>query len=714
MAEKWAVDFRAGKLTDGWKYFGAHKTKRGEESGWVFRVWAPNASKVSVVGDFNGWTPGTHLMNNELGIWELFIPGLNRYDIYKYAVESADGSIHFKADPYATHAETRPASGSKLYELEEFNWTDGEFRSSRRERSPYDSPLNIYEVHLGSWRKRRNGDFYDYRSFGTELAEYVRDMGFNAVELMPLTEYPLDDSWGYQCTGYFAPTSRYGTPDDFKYMIDTLHKAGLRVILDWVPSHFCKDEFGLIDFDGSSCYEYADPNKREHESWGTRVFDFGRPEVISFLCSSARYWLEEFHLDGLRVDAVASMLYLDYDRSDGRWTPNKHGGHENLEAIEFLRTLNRMAFSVDPDVLMIAEESTAWPLVSKPTDVGGLGFNFKWNMGWMNNMCHYLKMDPFFRKDNHNDITFSLMYAFTENFILPMSHDEVVHMKGSLVNKMPGEYENQLTCLRGFYSYMLTHPGKKLLFMGPEIGQWHEWDSKGELDWYLMENELNSKLHAFFKDINRFYLDSPELWEIDYDWSGFEWLVTDDTRNNMVVFLRKDKSGSDMLCAVNFSPNEIDNYRVGVPDRKEYVPVFNTDDIGYGGKGFGDTKAVKVERIEHNGRDTSVSIRIPAFGAVFFRGKGRLKPPAVKKSAAKSNTARKTAVKKNPDKAAAKESKPKEAKTEKQITKKTTGKSSEGKTQKKTAVGKMTDELPASKRPRKTVSAVEDKKEKGV
>ena len=626
MAERWAEEFRAGTLTDGWRYFGAHPAKKDGKNGWIFRVWAPNARKVSVVGDFNDWNPNVNAMLDELGIWECFIPGLKVFDIYKYAILGTDGQLKLKADPYAFHAETRPATSSKLYELKDYAWKDGAFIKSRESRRLYDGPLNIYEVHLGSWRKRENGDFYDYADFGKALAAYVKEMGFNAVELLPLTEYPLDDSWGYQVTGYFAPTSRYGTPDDLKRMIDYLHAEDIAVILDWVPSHFCKDEFGLIDFDGGSCYEYADPNKREHKSWGTNVFDFGRPEVISFLCSSARYWLEEYHVDGLRVDAVASMLYLDYDRQGGAWTPNKYGGHENLEAISFLQTLNKVAFSVNPHVLMIAEESTAWPLVTKPVDAGGLGFNFKWNMGWMNNMCHYLKMDPFFRKDNHNDITFSLMYAFSENFILPMSHDEVVHMKGSLVNKMPGEYEQQLTCVRGFYSYMLTHPGKKLLFMGPELGQWHEWDAKGELDWYLLDSEANAKLHKFFKDINHFYLDSPELWEIDYDWSGFEWLVTDDTRNNTVAFLRRDKSGNELLCAVNFSPNRIDNYRIGVTERKEFVPVFNTEAAKYGGSGAGDIKPVKVEHIEHNGRSASISIKLPAFGGVFYRGRGELAP----------------------------------------------------------------------------------------
>ena len=497
----------------------------------------------------------------------------------------------------------------------------------------YSAPLNIYEVHLGSWKKRDNGDFIDYRDLAKELAAYVRDMGYNAIELLPVTEYPLDDSWGYQCTGYFAPTSRFGTPKDFMWFVNHMHKNGISVLLDWVPAHFCKDEQGLYQFDGTCCYEYSDPNKWEHASWGTRVFDYGRPEVKSFLFSSARFWLEEYHIDGLRVDAVASMLYLDYDRQGGPWTPNKYGGHENLEAIDFLRELNTMAFSVDPSVLMVAEESTAWPLVTRPADVGGLGFNLKWNMGWMNDMCHYLKLDPWFRQDHHKDITFSMMYAFSENFVLPISHDEVVHMKGSVVGKMPGDYQNQLRCLRGFYAYLLAHPGKKLLFMGAEIGQWHEWDSDGQLDWYLLDQQDNQKVHRFFREANAFYQKTPALWEIDFDWEGFEWLVPDDNHNNVVVFLRKDKKGRDLMCAVNFSPNTYENYRMGVPPHRRYVPVFNTDDPIYGGDGFGDTAPVPVEAIPSHGKEHSAAIRIPAFGAVFLRGEGTFPKPRKKQQA---------------------------------------------------------------------------------
>ena len=627
-----AAAFYSGTNSEAYRYLGAHRTRRSGKDGYVFRTWAPNAAHVSVVGDFCGWNGYAHPMEkNADGFWECFVPSLKRYDTYKFAVTAQSGETVLKADPYAFHAETRPGTASKLYDLGGYRWGDDEWRASRA-KAPLDrSPLNIYEVHLGSWRRHENGDFYDYRTLARELADHVLDLGYNCVELMPVTEYPLDDSWGYQCTGYFAATSRYGTPRDFMYFVDHLHQKGISVILDWVPSHFCKDAHGLIDFDGTPSYEYADPNKREHEGWGTRVFDYGRGEVKSFLLSSAAFWLREFHVDGLRVDAVASMLYLDYGRENGRWTPNINGGHENLEAIDFLRALNETAFSVDPNALMVAEESTAWPLVTRPAKDGGLGFNLKWNMGWMNDMCHYLKLDPWFRQDHHRDITFSMMYAFSENYVLPISHDEVVHMKGSVVGKMPGDYENQLRCLRGFYAYLLAHPGKKLLFMGAELGQWHEWDSDGQLDWYLLDQELNQKVHRFFKEINAFYKKEPALWEIDFSWEGFEWLVPDDNHNNVVVFLRKDKKGRDLMCAVNFSPNTYENYRMGVPPHRRYVPVFNTDDPAYGGDGFGDTEAVAVEAIPSHGKEYSAAIRIPAFGAVFLRGEGTLPKPRKKK-----------------------------------------------------------------------------------
>ena len=612
--------YHSGCLTDGWRLFGAHPATEKGVHGWWFNVWAPRAKAVSVVGDFNGWDPEETPLAPKGEFWQGFVPDLPVYTSYKYAVTGVDGKLRYKADPYGFHTETRPGTASKLYDIEHFAWTDEAFRKAKQ--PVYHQPLNIYEVHLGSWRKHENGDFLDYRDMARQLAAYVKDMGYTAVELLPVTEHPLDDSWGYQCTGYFAPTSRFGTPEDFMWFVDHMHANGIPVILDWVPAHFCKDEQGLYEFDGTCCYEYTDPRKREHAGWGTRIFDYGRPEVVSFLLSSARFWLEMYHIDGLRVDAVASMLYLDYGREAGQWAPNIHGGRENLEAVDFLRKLNAMAFSVDPNVLMIAEESTAWPLVTKPADMGGLGFNLKWNMGWMNDICHYLKLDPWFRQDHHRDITFSMMYAFSENYVLPISHDEVVHMKGSVVGKMPGDYENQLRCTRGFYAYLLSHPGKKLLFMGPEIGQWHEWDSGGQLDWYLLEHPENQRLHAFFKAANAFYKEEPALWDVDFDWQGFEWLVPDDNHNNVIVFLRRDRAGNELLCAVNFSPNDYGAYRVGVPPRRQYVPAFTTDAPAFGGTGFADTSPVAVEAVPSHGRDHSAVIRIPAFGAVFLRGQG--------------------------------------------------------------------------------------------
>ena len=616
--------FFGGTDSEAYRFLGAHRAQRGGEEGYLFRLWAPNAARVSVVGDFCGWDAGAYPMaRNEHSLWERFIPGLKQFDTYKYAVTSARGKTVLKADPYAFHAETRPGTASKLYDLGGYRWGDDVWRAGRASAPVDRLPLNIYEVHLGSWRRRENGDFYDYRTLARELADYVLDLGYNCVELMPVTEYPLDDSWGYQCTGYFAATSRYGTPKDFMYFIDHLHQKGVSVLLDWVPSHFCKDEHGLIDFDGTPCYEYADPLKREHAGWGTRVFDYGRGEVKSFLLSSAAFWLREFHVDGLRVDAVASMLYLDYGREDGNWTRNRNGGRENLEAIDFLRALNKTAYAIDPNVLMVAEESTAWPLVTRPPQDGGLGFTLKWNMGWMNDMCHYLKLDPWFRQYHHKDITFSLMYAFSENFVLPISHDEVVHMKGSLRGKMPGDDRQQLAGVRAFTAYLLAHPGKKLTFMGAELGQWHEWDFASQLDWYLLENEKNRQLHRFFKDINAFYLSQSPLWDIDFSWEGFEWLVADDNHNNVVVFLRRDRKGRELIAAVNFSPVAQGEYRFGVPPKKIYREVFTTDCPEYGGTGeWMNESPIAVRPIPSHGREQSVCVKLPPLGAAFFAGEG--------------------------------------------------------------------------------------------
>ena len=626
--------FSDGHSTHAWECFGAHAGEQDGVPGYYFRVWAPNAQQVCVFGYFNDWDPNANpLTPVQGGIWEGFIPGLQQYDAYKYAVHTKDGRLTGKADPFAFHAETRPGTASKLYDLSGYQWGDRAWLDYRAKNAPYRRPMNIYECHLGSWRRTGEGEFLSYRDLAAYLVPYVKELGFTHVELLPVTEHPLDASWGYQCTGYFAATSRFGTPHDLMYFVDQMHQAGIGVIMDWVPAHFPRDEFGLYHFDGTPTYEYADPRKGEHADWGTRVFDYGRSEVRSFLYSSALFWLEQYHIDGLRVDAVASMLYLDYGRQDGQWVPNVFGGHENLEAVEFLQQLNTHIFSAHSDVMMIAEESTAWPLVTRPPDVGGLGFNLKWNMGWMNDMCHYLKLDPYFRQYNHKDITFSMMYAFSENFVLPISHDEVVHMKGSIVGKMPGDYDNQLRCLRGFYAYLLAHPGKKLLFMGAEIGQWHEWDSDGQLDWYLLDRPENQKLRKFFREINAFYKKTAALWEVDFDWAGFEWLVPDDNHNNVVVFLRRDKKGRDLMCAVNFSPNTYTNYRMGVPPHRRYVPVFNTDDPAYGGDGFGDSEAVMVEAVPSHGKECSAAIRIPAFGAVFLRGEGTFPRPRKKQQA---------------------------------------------------------------------------------
>ena len=627
--------FKQGNNCEAYRYFGAHMETRAGEAGVVFRVWAPHAVAISVVGDFNSWKPGSHPMRKVDGdsVWELFIPGMKEYDVYKYCVTTRAGDLVYKADPYAFHAETRPSNGSKVYDISGFAWHDDAWQAAQKKADVINSPMNIYEMHAGSWKMKEGGKPYNYSELADELIPYITEMGYTHVELLPVMEYPFDGSWGYQVTGYFAPTSRYGTPKDLMAFVDKLHAAGIGVIMDWVPAHFPKDQFGLYNFDGEACYEDPNPKRGEHKEWGTMVFDFGRSEVQSFLISSALYWLEQYHIDGLRVDAVASMLYLDYNRKQGEWEPNKDGGKENLEAVAFLRKLNDTVLGRHPHKYMIAEESTAWPMVTKPASDGGLGFNFKWNMGWMNDMCHYLKLDPYFRQYNHKDITFSMMYAFSENFVLPISHDEVVHMKGSIVGKMPGDYDNQLRCLRGFYAYLLAHPGKKLLFMGAEIGQWHEWDSDGQLDWYLLDRPENQKLRKFFREINAFYKKTAALWEVDFDWAGFEWLVPDDNHNNVVVFLRRDKKGRDLMCAVNFSPNTYTNYRMGVPPYRRYVPVFNTDDPAYGGDGFGDSEAVMVEAVPSHGKECSAAIRIPAFGAVFLRGEGTFPRPRKKQQA---------------------------------------------------------------------------------
>ena len=611
-------ELSGGVWDSAYEYFGAHPC----DGGWVFRVWAPQARCVALCGDFNEWQRwDMHRLAD--GTWELTVENARQFDAYQYVVTQCDGQEVWKSDPYGFHQETRPSTNSKLYDIGGYTWHDEKWRQRREGTHPAEGFVNIYEVHLGSWRRTEDGQVLNYRDIADQLALYVRDMGYNYVELLPVTEYPLDDSWGYQCVGYFAPTSRYGTPHDFMYLVDRLHRAGIGVILDWVPAHFCKDSHGLIQFDGSCLYEYSDPLKWEHESWGTRVFDFGKPEVCSFLLSSAAYWLREYHIDGLRVDAVASMLYLDYDRQ--QWRPNQNGGKENLEAIEFLRQLNRTVFAIDGAALMVAEESTAWPMVTYPPEEGGLGFNLKWNMGWMNDVCHYLKMDPFFRQHHHRDVTFSMVYAFSENFVLPVSHDEVVHMKGSLRGKMPGDKWQQLAGVRGFYAYMLCHPGKVLTFMGTELAQWHEWDFRKALDWYLLDEEEDChQTHECIRALNKFYKAHRALWENDRDWDGFQWLVADDNYNNVLVFRRTDRSSKSLIAVINFSPVAVEGYRFGVPPKARYEEVFNTDDARWGGSGVTNPEPIETEFIPAHQQAQSIAVRVPPLGAVILQGKGKL------------------------------------------------------------------------------------------
>ena len=608
--------FNSSVIDNAYEVFGSFL--KGDTA--LFRVWAPNAEKVSVVGDFNGWNNEANPMNwIDGGIWEVEIKGIKNFDIYKYAITSKDGNTVLKSDPYARHFETTPQNASKIYAPDNYKWKDKDWIEKRKKINIYESPVNIYEIHSGSWKTYPDGNPFDYVKLAEELSCYLKEMNYTHVELMPITEYPYDGSWGYQVTGYFAPTSRYGTPEDFKKFVDIMHNNGIGVILDWVPAHFPRDEHGLFRFDSTPCYEYADPRKGEHKEWGTCVFDYGRQQVKSFLISSAVYWLKEFHIDGLRVDAVASMLYLDYGRNDGEWIPNIYGGRENLEAVEFLREVNKAAFKTNPSVLMIAEESTAWPLVTKPADDGGLGFNFKWNMGWMNDMLRYMSLDPYFRKDNHGCLTFSFFYAFSENFVLPISHDEVVHGKCSMINKMPGDYELKFAGLRAFYAYMMAHPGKKLLFMGQEFAQFIEWDYKKQLDWLLLDYEQHRKMKEFTKQLNKFYLDRSELWEIDYSWEGFDWISNDDNTQSIIAFCRINKAGEEIIAVCNFVPVERTGYRIGVESMGSYRRIFCTDDIKFGGNTAPRRAGYKAEKQPMHGRDYSIAIDIPPMSVSFFK-----------------------------------------------------------------------------------------------
>ena len=643
--------FKQGNNMEAYRYFGAHLCAQDGQAGVVFRVWAPHAQAVSVVGDFNRWTPDADMMHKVAdAVWELFIPGMKAYDVYKFCITTPSGEQVYKADPYAFHAETRPANGSKVYDIGGYPWGDAAWDEAQKKRDVLNSPMLIYELHAGSWKMKEEGVPYNYSELADELIPYIKEMGYTHVELLPITEYPFDGSWGYQVTGYFAPTSRYGTPHDFMAFVDKLHQAGIGVILDWVPAHFPKDGYGLYMFDGAPCYEDPNPRRGEHKEWGTMVFNYGMPEVQSFLISSALFWVEQYHIDGLRVDAVASMLYLDYNRRDGEWEQNVNGGKENLEAIAFLQKCNSTVLGRYPYKMMIAEESTAWPLVTKPASDGGLGFNFKWNMGWMNDMLSYMKTDPLFRAGNHGKVTFSFFYAFSENFVLPISHDEVVHGKCSLINKMPGDYEQKFANLRTFYGYMTAHPGKKLLFMGQEFGQFIEWDENKPLDWMLLGYDKHRQLQAYVKDLNAFYRETPAMWEIDYSWEGFQWIVPDDNQQSVIAFLRRDAKGKMVMVVCNFNPVLREGYEMGVPNAGSYKEVLNSDDPKYGGSGV-TNGTVRSRKGAMHGFEQHVSLTLPPLSTLYFSvpaPRKKAAKPAAAKADAKKTAAKKPASKKAP------------------------------------------------------------------
>ena len=599
---------------------GAHKLERGGVNGMVFRVWAPNAVSVSVVGNFNEWDPEALPMEKiSEGVWEAFLPQeFEGYQVYKYCVKGPDGNQVMKSDPYAFHFETRPNNASKYYDIEGFPWTDAPWYRHKAANPHYSNPVNIYEVHAGSWRRYEDGNTFSYGKLADELIPYVKEMGYTHIELMPLTEYPFDASWGYQVTGYYAPTSRYGTPKEFMYFVNYLHKKGIGVILDWVPAHFPRDAHGLADFDGQPLYEYADPRKGEHPDWGTKIFDYGKNEVKNFLIADAMYWVEQYHIDGLRVDAVASMLYLDYGRSAGNWVPNQYGENKNLEAIEFFRHLNSVLTGSMTKALMIAEESTAWPGVTQAPEEGGLGFSFKWNMGWMHDFLEYMKLDPYFRKYNHNKMTFGITYASSENYILTLSHDEVVHLKCSMINKMPGYQTDKFANLKAGYTFMAGHPGKKLLFMGQDFGQYHEWDEKVGLDWYLTEEDLNRDLQHFVKDLLHLYQKYPALYRRERESDGFQWVNANDGDRSIFSYIRRDETGKkNLLVICNFTPMERADYRVGVPKRGNYTLVLDT---AHGLYKRGDHAPVfRSVKKECDGQPCSFAYPLPPYGAAIFR-----------------------------------------------------------------------------------------------
>ncbi len=615
--------FGQGNHYEIYKKFGAHEVTAGKK-GVYFAVWAPHAKSVSVIGEFNGWDAAADRMERQepLGIYTVFVPEAKDGQMYKYCIETQSGELIYKADPFANYAELRPGTASRITDISHLKWTDDRWMESRKKWDNKENPLSIYEVHMGSWMRhpgREDEGFYTYREFAEAITKYVKKMGYTHVELMGIAEHPFDGSWGYQVTGYYAPTSRYGTPEDFAYMINYLHRNGIGVILDWVPAHFPKDAHGLADFDGTPTFEYADPRKGEHPDWGTKIFDYEKPQVRNFLIANALFWIEHFHVDGLRVDAVASMLYLDYGKQDGQWIPNKYGGNENLEAIEFFKHLNSVVLGRNPGAMMIAEESTAWPKVTGKPEDDGLGFSLKWNMGWMHDFTEYMKLDPYFRKNAHHMMTFSMEYAYSENYILVLSHDEVVHLKCSMLNKMPGEGFDKYANLKAAYAFMTGHPGKKLLFMGQEFAQLREWSEERELDWFLLSEEPHQQIQNWYRDLLHLYKKNPALYELDNDPAGFEWINKDDIFRSIFSFVRHSKGKKkNLLFVCNFTPVAREDYRVGVPTKRQCKLVLNSDEKEYGGSGEKRTEIYKPVKKECDGQKYSFAYPLPAYGVAVF------------------------------------------------------------------------------------------------
>lgn len=615
--------FGQGNHYEIYKKLGAHEVTAGKK-GVYFAVWAPHAKSVSVIGEFNGWDAAADRMERQepLGIYTVFVPEAKDGQMYKYCIETQSGELIYKADPFANYAELRPGTASRITDISHLKWTDDRWMESRKKWDNKENPLSIYEVHMGSWMRhpgREDEGFYTYREFAEAITKYVKKMGYTHVELMGIAEHPFDGSWGYQVTGYFAPTSRYGTPEDFAYMINYLHRNRIGVILDWVPAHFPKDAHGLADFDGTPTFEYADPRKGEHPDWGTKIFDYEKPQVRNFLIANALFWIEHFHVDGLRVDAVASMLYLDYGKQDGQWVPNKYGGNQNLEAIEFFKHLNSVVLGRNPGTMMIAEESTAWPKVTGNPEDDGLGFSLKWNMGWMHDFTEYMKLDPYFRKNAHHMMTFSMEYAYSENYILVLSHDEVVHLKCSMLNKMPGEGFDKYANLKAAYAFMTGHPGKKLLFMGQEFAQLREWSEERELDWFLLSEEPHQQIQNWYRDLLHLYKKNPALYELDNDPAGFEWINKDDIFRSIFSFVRHSKGKKkNLLFVCNFTPVAREDYRVGVPTKRQCKLVLNSDEKVYGGSGEKRTEIYKPVKKECDGQKYSFAYPLPAYGVAVF------------------------------------------------------------------------------------------------